>query len=1058
MAQQAAGQQGIPQRWEGSAAGLLDPGKRGHIVVVGGSGTGKTALLVDIVAAHVAAGTNPDSILVLTSSTTASADLRARVSAAVLGGPGRAVIREPMVRTVHSYAFATLARHAAAQGNPPPRLITAAEQDSVIRDLLCGQAEDGTGGWPEPLLPALTTAGFAAAVRDLMARCSERGVDPVRLRKLGRQHDRPEWMAVAALARQYEEVMLLRSAVGMAAPQATVPALGAAELVGSALEVLGSAPEILAAEQNRIDLLLVDDAQHLDPQAARMVRVLAAHAGLAVVAGDSNQSVFGFRGADAQLLDPTRETVTMTVSHRCAAPVAAAANAVAARLPGVAAARVIEGATNESAWVRVQVAPTELAERTAIADTLRRAHLVDGVPWSQMAVIVRSVRRTGPALRRALQSAGVPVRADAHDGPLTSQPTVHALLLCVGAAEGQLEPEQAVSLLTGPIGRVDPVALRKLRRTVLRNNESSGELSGSSELLREALLDGADPVGLTDVQAAPVRRIRAVIDAVRQAVRRHASPLDVLWAAWARSGLQRRLTGLSQRGGALGVQADRDLDVVAALFEVATDHVMRTPAVSLGGLVDHLTALALASPRAGGVESEAIAIVSAHAATGRQWDVVVVAGVQDGLWPNMTPRGGVLNGQRLIDVLDGLDASAQLSGTAVALAEERRLFLLAVGRARTRLLITAVDNENGDSAGGPSMPSRFVTELIAEHPEWVASGGNSGYSDERPLTVAALVGELRAAVTAPIGSVSEERRHGAARELARLAEAGVVGAHPDSWSGLGDISSEGALWCSDDGPVRLSPSNVESLTACPLRWMLERHGGTDLADPRRTIGTLMHSLLSEPGASPRALAARLENDWEAVPFESQWFARNELHRHRQMLDTFAAWHAASRDQLTEVGREIAVDGVLTHPEGSGPQVRLVGRIDRLERDSAGRPVIVDLKTGKSPATKDEAQEHAQLAAYQVAAAQGAIEGEPEGEPGGGRLVYIAKPHLDDGATERHQDPLTPQTGRGWQDTIHAAAAATQGPQFVARINDGCGHCPVRSCCPAQPEGRAVGQS
>ena len=113
---------------------------------------------------------------------------------------------------------------------------------------------------------------------------------------------RPEWVAAGQFAQAYEQIMLLRSAVGMAAPQATVPALGAAELVGAALEAFATDAELLAAERARIRLLLVDDAQHLDPQAARLVRVLAAGAELTVIAGDPNQSVFGYRGADPALL------------------------------------------------------------------------------------------------------------------------------------------------------------------------------------------------------------------------------------------------------------------------------------------------------------------------------------------------------------------------------------------------------------------------------------------------------------------------------------------------------------------------------------------------------------------------------------------------------------------------------------------------------------------------------------------------------------------------------------------------------------------------------------
>ena len=76
------------------------------------------------------------------------------------------------------------------------------------------------------------------------------------------------------------------------------------------------------------------------------------------------------------------------------------------------------------------------------------------------------------------------------------------------------------------------------------------------------------------------------------------------------------------------------------------------------------------------------------------------------------------------------------------------------------------------------------------------------------------------------------------------------------------------------------------------------------------------------------------------------------------------------------------------PGDDGPGVRVRGRVDRLERDAEGRLVVVDLKTGKSPVSKDDAQRHAQLAMYQLAIAEGLV---PDGdEAGGGRLVYLGK--------------------------------------------------------------------
>src|SRR5215212_8100699 len=321
-----------------TSTALTEPGMRGVVRVLGGAGTGKSSLLIESATAHIAAGCDAESVLLLTGSPRLGSQARAAITSALLSAGTRPVVREPLVRTVHSYAFAVLRLAAQRNGDPPPRLITSAEQDGIIRELLAGDLEDGDAspvGWPSQLRPALSTVGFANELRDLLARCTERGVDPLALQRIGRTRGRPEWLAAGQFAQQYEQTMLLRSAVGMAAPQATVPALGAAELVGAALEAFAVDTDLLAAERARVKLLLVDDAQHLDPQAARLVRALAAGAELTVVAGDPNQSVFSYRGADPALLhgddDPV---VTLTQSHRCAPALARAITGVAARLPG----------------------------------------------------------------------------------------------------------------------------------------------------------------------------------------------------------------------------------------------------------------------------------------------------------------------------------------------------------------------------------------------------------------------------------------------------------------------------------------------------------------------------------------------------------------------------------------------------------------------------------------------------------------------------------------------------------------------------------------------------
>ena len=91
-----------------------------------------------------------------------------------------------------------------------------------------------------------------------------------------------------------------------------------------------------------------------------------------------------------------------------------------------------------------------------------------------------------------------------------------------------------------------------------------------------------------------------------------------------------------------------------------------------------------------------------------------------------------------------------------------------------------------------------------------------------------------------------------------------------------------------------------------------------------------------------------------------------------MIAAFLAWRAATRHELTEIGTEVALEGTLAPPAGRSPGVSVGGRIDRVERDAQGRIVVVDIKTAKTPVTKDDAQHHAQLGLYQLAVSAGLL--------------------------------------------------------------------------------------
>ncbi|MBF6327084.1 ATP-dependent helicase [Nocardia transvalensis] len=1174
------------------ASGGVDPGWRPW-QVLGGPGTGKTSLLVDVAADRIADGDDPESVLVLTHSKAAALRVRNAITrqlASPHGGvPG--ATREPLVRTVHSYAFAILRMHAATHGNPPPRLLTGAEQDVVLREMLRGELEDIARGaeelWPQRLQPALGTIGFAEQLRDLMLRATERGLGPEDLVELGRLHDRPEWEAAGRFLERYEQAMLLRWSVGIEAPEATAPALDAAELVGAALDALLLDRALLDAERDRIRCLLVDDAQHLDPLAAQLVRAIGGGPATTVVAGDPDQAVFTFRGADshfvADLDAPAERRIILRDNRRSAAAVHGAVARISARLPALAPHRfeVDDTADGAAGEVQVRVLTTPAKEAALIADHLRRAHLTDGVPWSQMAVVVRSVPLSLAPLRRALLAAGVPVQQPKPDVPLARRRgaawmllSLRALLSGERARPDIFTDDDALDLLTGPLGGADQISLRRLRRGIRRtlleraprrpehvdpreatadpwaddlptggdppvvsdpgtagnssseprtteNAEDAGGEDGDgaadanpevsdgnrgavavgdrqaksgSERRRESSVDddfaweavdsawSADldrssaevlrdlvtGVGdfsilerLTEVEAAPLRRVLKAVARARRAWRRGAGLEDVLWALWTGSNLEKRWVGQSERGGAVGMQADRDLDAAVGLFDAAAAYVDRLPRATVEGFVEYLEQQEIPQDSAPLTDpGEAVAIVSAHAAAGREWEVVAVAGVQEGIWPNLRPRGTLLGVEDLVDLVGGVsDSGERVSRAAPILAEERRLLLLACSRARRSLLVTAVESVSGDR---DLVPSRFLAELDPQ-----AAPGESGripapVDPGRALVMQALIAELRSVACDP--EDAPDRRQRAAQQLARLARAGVRGAHPDDWYGTAAVSSQLPLWDDEQGPVSLSPSTVELLKTCPLRWALERHGGSDGDNPHAVKGNLVHTLVQALAGqvTEAQVKAALVRAWKAIDPTSgdtgphSWHSRQELRRTESMLDTFLAWLRNTRTELTQLGVEVPVDCVLPARGPDEYPVRIRGRVDRVERDALGRFVIVDVKTGKTPITKQAAQDHAQLATYQVAAAAGALDdGSADAEPGGARLVYVAKPNSKEGATQRLQTPLDEEGIDQWRGTIHEAAAATRGPSYLAMRNDGCRHCSVSGSCPVQDSGRQV---
>jgi superfamily I DNA/RNA helicase/RecB family exonuclease len=1041
----------------------------GPLLVVGGPGTGKTTTLVEAVAARVAGGVDPEQVLVLTFGRRAAGALRRRI-AARLARHGAAP--EPMVRTFHAYAFALLRRAAAARGEPAPRLLTGPEQDVMIRDLLAGAPQR----WPPRLRAALPTRAFAAQLRDLLLRAAERGIDADGLDALGAATGRDDWRAAAAFKQEYDEVLALRDATARGAV-----GYDYAELVRAAAGLLAADQVMLAAERRRLRMIYVDEYADTDPAQRDLLSLVAGDGAPLVVLADPDSSTFAFRGGDP---DGVREfcdrfvtaagtpapTVTLTRSYRSGASLLAATRRVARRLRGPARHRDLRpgggGAGGAGGAVEVRVFRSAVGEHTWLAHRLRELHLRDQVPWSAMAVLVRAGGQL-PRVQRALRAVGVPVVVHAEDLPLQSQPAVAPLLLALRCAlePAHLDEQAAVTLLHSPLGGADPFTERRLRQGLRALALAADDPRPSSQLLTEAL---ADPAQLAMVErrwAAPAKQVASLLETARRAAAVPGATVeDVLWAVWQHSGLADRwAAAAAQRADPHRAEAaDRDLDAVVALFDAAARFTDRLPGARPEVFLDHVQSQQLPAdtlaPTAD--RGEAVRLLTAHAAKGLQWDAVAIPGVQEGVWPDLRLRGSLLGSEQLVDVHAGRDVGPVGQASAL-LDEERRLFYVAVTRARTHLLVSAVDATSVGETGSEEQPSRFLRELATgsvdsgpappDSPECDLEPGAIDDSGRVPrgLTLPALVAELRTAVVDPAAPAG--RRRAAAAQLARLAEAGVPGAHPDRWWGLAPLSDDRPL-VDGDQPVRVSPSAMESALRCSLRWLLERHGGAAAATAAQSVGNLVHAaamLADDAQADRHTLLEWMGARFDAIEHAAVWLAGPERARAEAMVDKLLRWIAANPRRLAAVELDFTV-----RLEGA-PPVELRGRVDRLEVDEHGRLVVVDLKTGRGAPPGDEIAGHPQLAAYQAAVAAGAFDAHGT-EPGGAALVQLGTSTKQ--AREQAQPPPSQTEDPGWaQELVRHTGTVMAAATFTARRNDKCRMCPVRTSCPVSGQGRQVVQ-
>ena len=628
-------------------AAVEHPG--GAVLVIAGAGSGKTRVLTARVAQLLACGVPARAILAFTFTNRAAREMRARIDAAV-GTPGSAGqgAGEMWVGTFHATCVRLLRREAEAAGIPRGFAIYDREdQEGVIRGLV----------------KKLELPDTAFRVGAVLARISDAKNALVGPAEFERVAVSPHERRLAELYGLYQREL------------ASNGALDFDDLIGMTVQLLHERPDVAERYGRRFQHVLVDEYQDTNHAQFRLVHALVAVHGNVFVVGDDDQSIYGWRGADlSNVLEferafPGATVLRLEQNYRSTGNILRAANAV------IAHNRARKGKT---LW----------CEREAGA-RLRFALAADE---SDEAQCVRRFLEERVRRGKRLDEAAVLYRTNAQSRALESELRQHGLAYeIVGGVSfyHRREVKDLLAYLRLAVNPADAVAFWRVWNTPRRGlgaavrAEVEAVMSGRGVTPVEALRALAREGALSRGAAEGADRLLAVLD---ELAARLEDPVDVLFMRLLDG------TGYLRHLASLG---EEDLEDRRANVEELAATAGGFAARDGGTLLDFLAESALLTDvdrLAEGVDR--VLLLTAHNAKGLEFDAVVVAGLEEGLFPHGS----------------ALEDEAELE-------EERRLFYVAITRARDEVLLTAAATRRRFGAlGGPlgGQVSRFVEEVPAE--------------------------------------------------------------------------------------------------------------------------------------------------------------------------------------------------------------------------------------------------------------------------------------------------------------------------------------------------------
>jgi superfamily I DNA/RNA helicase len=488
----------------------------GPLLVTGGPGTGKTAVLRERFARLIEGGADPERVALVVGSGRGRREARDH-----LLGRMRLSLPDLRVMTIHGLAYHVMGiRHGSLDYDQPPEILPAADQFARVRDLLAGE---DPADWPA-YGSMLRLRGFADQIRQFLARAQEALLKPDDIRRRAAEAGLGGWAELAGFLERY---------------QRGLDDQGLVDFAGLVEQAAAAAPK----GEPPYDHLLVDDYQDTTFAAEALLAGLRPRT--LVVAGDPGAHVFSFQG-----------TTDEPIRH------------FAERMPGAGHVELdVDHRSDGTVTVDAVTATHESEELAAVTRALRRFHVDQGIPWSRMAVVVRRQGTQAAGLVRALDDAAIPRWTAERGLSLAAEPATAPLVLALRWLAAPGERDALVeSVLTSELARVAPAIARGMIRAAAQAGRPPAEALEHTEELPDQTAADVRRLRETLARAGDVAS-RSVVDAFSILWRDLPSSRRLVDEAERDQRARRDLDAVVAFAGAVAVAADGGERPVAAFLE-----------------------------------------------------------------------------------------------------------------------------------------------------------------------------------------------------------------------------------------------------------------------------------------------------------------------------------------------------------------------------------------------------------------------------------------------------------------------------------------------------------